>query len=91
MRTLIRMQSLLISQTKIIFNKKHKALLKLQRHGRKIDLNTIEDRNVSDASIIYGSDNVIDKEINSVIPVNYSTNQSALDSSAIESYSDFGV
>ena len=81
-RTLIRMQSLLIAQTKASFSKRHKSMLKLQRHGRKIDLNTMEDQNISDASIIYGSDNdkktknaIGDKEINNSIDNNLTYNQ----------------
>ena len=65
-RTLIRMQSLLIAQTKVIFNKRHKSMLKLQRHGRTINNDsTLEDRNetFSDTSIIYGDDNEIENTI----------------------------
>ena len=65
-------------------------MLKLQRQGRSIDLNTLEDSNevFSDTSIIYGDGS--DKEINNEIYDDPSNNQSALDLSAIETNNDIG-
>ena len=65
-------------------------MLKLQRQGRSIDLNTLEDSNevFSDTSIIYGDGS--DKEINNEIYDDPLTNQSALDLSAIETNINFG-
>ena len=54
-RTLIRMQSLLIAHNKVAFDKRHKPMLKLQRHGRTIDLQE-ENEAFSDSSIIHGED-----------------------------------
>ena len=56
MRTLIRMQSLLIAQTKVTFSKRHKSTLKLQRHGRTISLLDDSDEIFSDTSLIYGNE-----------------------------------
>ena len=54
-RTLLRMQSLLVALSKANFNKKHLPMLKLQRHARTINL--LEDNETaSDTSIIYGDD-----------------------------------
>ena len=91
-RTMIRMQSLLIAQTKVMFSKTSKSMLQLQKQGRTIDLNTLENYNVSDASIIYGcdSDHENVQEIDKKIGVNSSTNQAALDHSAIHTNCDVG-
>ena len=52
-RTLLRMQSVLVALSKANFNKRHLPMLKRQRHARTI--NMLEDNETdSDTSIIYG-------------------------------------
>ena len=50
-RTLLRMQSLIILLTKVAFEKRHKSFIKLQRHTRFISID--EDESSSDTSILY--------------------------------------
>ena len=53
-RTILRMQSVLLTVTRVLFKRDHRALLKLQRFGRQIDLET----EVSEADVLFSPDAV---------------------------------
>ena len=55
-RTLLRMQSLLVSHLKVFYESQHYPLLKLQRHARTIVVNENKNSDSEGYSVIYGRD-----------------------------------